>query len=450
MKILRHRPGSKTLIGLLALCVLILGATRIFLQGDPVSSRIRKLHSGDVEQRRDAAIELLALDTEAKAAVPELIVALRSDPDMQVRYSAALALGEILQTEPDRAATAPAIAALVDALGDSDVRVRTQTAAALSSINAGAPEVVLALDQLMKSRDEQLRKRAAIVLDQVAASIPSEAPKVTIMLVAALKDQSPIVRAAAVVGLNRRIQNPQKMLPIFLEMMKDGDPGVRIAIVRTYRREVPAIRPAPPVLLAALKDSESSVRVIAAQAFKDSSAKAELGVPALISALSDSEAEVRAASASALGLYGLRAEAALEPLTKATQDTSENVRVEATAAQKRISGAVSEAPAEVAALLADLSAPQGRRRMRAADALATFGPDAAPAVLALTKALKDRNADVRGSAAHALGRIGAAARDALPAIKGVESNDADDGVRRESAKARQAIESAITTADAKP
>ena len=61
----------------------------------------------------------------------------------------------------------------------------------------------------------------------------------------------------------------------------------------------------------------------------------------------------------------------------------------------------------------DLKNPDAEQREKAAFALASLGPDAAPATRALMAALADANPSVRVAAAQALGRIGPAASAAL-------------------------------------
>ena len=73
-------------------------------------------------------------------------------------------------------------------------------------------------------------------------------------------------------------------------------------------------------------------------------------------------------------------------------------------------------------------------RRNAAEALGKLGQAAKDAVPALIRTLKDRNEAVRRSAAEALGKLGPAANDAVPALIKV-LNDRSEEVRRSAAKA---------------
>ncbi len=75
-----------------------------------------------------------------------------------------------------------------------------------------------------------------------------------------------------------------------------------------------------------------------------------------------------------------------------------------------------EARPAVPALTRLLSSPRGAVRQEAAVALEKIGPDAAEAVAALTAALRDPEWIVRRQAALALGGIGAASRSSLPEL----------------------------------
>jgi HEAT repeat protein len=76
----------------------------------------------------------------------------------------------------------------------------------------------------------------------------------------------------------------------------------------------------------------------------------------------------------------------------------------------------------VQAWLDDLRAPDLPTCQEALEALGTMGPDNQDAVPELIRALEDENALVRAGAARGLGRIGPAARQALPALQSAREN----------------------------
>src|SRR5947209_7063114 len=80
-------------------------------------------------------------------------------------------------------------------------------------------------------------------------------------------------------------------------------------------------------------------------------------------------------------------------------------------------------------LLADLKSPQERERLIAVRLLPQRKGDAAQVVPALIEALKDRENDIRLSAAIGLGYFGEQARDAIPALQAAQ-RDRDARVRR--------------------
>jgi HEAT repeat protein len=81
-----------------------------------------------------------------------------------------------------------------------------------------------------------------------------------------------------------------------------------------------------------------------------------------------------------------------------------------------------------AALVQDLSSGQEGDRVKAARLLQLREGDAAQVVPALIKALRDKEVDVRWSAAIGLGYFGEEAKDAIPALKDAE-HDRDPRVR---------------------
>jgi HEAT repeats len=85
-----------------------------------------------------------------------------------------------------------------------------------------------------------------------------------------------------------------------------------------------------------------------------------------------------------------------------------------------------------------LTAPDAAERRRAATALGKLGAAASPAVPALVEALADDNAAVRQAAARALGEIGPEASAAAPALTRA-LGDPNTGVREDAALALVAI-----------
>ena len=79
-------------------------------------------------------------------------------------------------------------------------------------------------------------------------------------------------------------------------------------------------------------------------------------------------------------------------------------------------------------LLADLKSPQEADRIKAVRLLPQHKGDAAQIVPALIEALKDKEGDIRWSAAIGLGYFGEQARDAIPALQAAE-RDRDARVR---------------------
>src|SRR5260370_41683532 len=100
-------------------------------------------------------------------------------------------------------------------------------------------------------------------------------------------------------------------------------------------------------------------------------------------------------------------------------------------------------------LIADLKSPQEKDRLIAVRVLPERKGDATKIVPALIEALKDREGDIRWSAAIGLGYFGEQARDAIPALKAAQ-RDRDARVREAVGKALSRIDPAIAPTAAAP
>jgi HEAT repeat protein len=100
-------------------------------------------------------------------------------------------------------------------------------------------------------------------------------------------------------------------------------------------------------------------------------------------------------------------------------------------------------------LIADLKASQEKDRIIAVRTLPQRKGDAAQVVPALIEALKDKEGDIRWSAAIGLGSFGVEAKDAIPALQAAQ-RDHDARVREAAGVALSRIDPAKFPVSSKP
>jgi len=135
----------------------------------------------------------------------------------------------------------------------------------------------------------------------------------------------------------------------------------------------------------------------------------EADVPGLLEALQRSERSRRVDAVEELSRIGPPAKAAVPELVKALQDPDADLRL---ASANALAAIDPKNPVILPALDAELKAGPDQRKA-AAEILGDLG---AVGVAVLTGALKDPDAGVRWAAADSLGRIGPAAKSAVPAL----------------------------------
>ena len=232
------------------------------------------------------------------------------------------------------AAGAPAVPALIQALGDSNSAVCCAAAEALGKL--GDPQAIPALIQALGhdtdpfADDLDLDAVDDLDLDAVLDAVYRDAVRAVAAealvkigtpavpaLIQALRDRSENVRFAAAEALGK-LGDPQAV-PALIQALGDSDWYVRRAAAEAL---VKIGTPAVPALIRALGDSDSDVRAVAAWALVKIGTPA---VPALIKALGDWWSEnVRRAAAEALGDLG--DPQAVPPLIQALGDDWDAVR----------------------------------------------------------------------------------------------------------------------------
>jgi HEAT repeat protein/beta-lactamase regulating signal transducer with metallopeptidase domain len=177
------------------------------------------------------------------------------------------------------------------------------------------PKVVAALTEALKDSDKEVRESAMHALVQMRD------PGIFDPLVLALKDVSPDVRESAAFGLGQ-LRDKRAVAPL-TAALKDSAANVREQVVFALGQlRDPA---AVDGLAAALKDENADVREQAA--FALGQLRDERAIQPLISVIKDPSDSVREQAVFALGQ--LRARAAVDPLIIATKDANAEVRAQA-------------------------------------------------------------------------------------------------------------------------
>ncbi len=187
--------------------------------------------------------------------------------------------------------------------------------------------------------------------------------------------------------------------------LKDTDRVVKVETAWTLRSMGPAASPAIPALLAALDDPD--IRTVAAWTIRDAKPDARTVLPVLLDRLRGPRDRRSPEIVPVLGAFG---EAAVPTLIDLLKDEDARVRTGAVAALQQIGP---EARAAVPALMKGLHSPDPKYREKVAAALAAVGRQD---VETIARAVRDREANVRGGAAMALEKLGRGAAPAVPAL----------------------------------
>jgi HEAT repeat protein len=220
--------------------------------------------------------------------------------------------------------------------------------------------------------------------------------------------------------------------------VRDEKHPKRWACVRFLTRVAPKHPATAEALKAALADRDSGLRVWTVTHIAALPADAApVAVPLLTAALADADADerVRRRAAEALAKFGPDAKEAVPALAKLLAAHDPATRQMVCETLGRIGPGAKDA---LPALLAVFEDGPTEVREAAIRACGRIGRDA---VGPLIKALKSEKAVVRGSAARALGQVGAAAKqDALPHLLRLRDYDVDPAIRYTAAEAVKRLE----------
>ncbi len=339
----------------------------------------KTLNERDDHRRLYAANILQWCGSPARDAVPELTRALSSEraPELEksVRYASAVALAEI---GPD---AHPAVVPLQKLMNDNHPRIRWAAAYALARIGPRAKEAVPALKQMLMSEDGN-RAIAAEALGNIGA------PAAAALSDALTHDDFHVrmyaAESLAVIGPVAKESAPQ-VVQRLTKNLKDKSLGARVEAAVALWAIDGQIDQGAKVLAAALTEESDYYRIHASRAIRRIGAPAKETVPALRVLL-----RARGEGAvSALAHIGPAAKAAIPDLVEA----------------ESFDALPFIGPAAIPVLMETLENGTKFERMEACQALGKLGPAAKVAVPLLLIAADDEEQSVSGEALGALHRI---------------------------------------------
>jgi HEAT repeat protein len=256
-------------------------ADELSLTQSAISRQVQTLEDEETLQHRT----FHGQEKKGVAALPALMEAMRKDKEPQVRAAALEAVGQVA----GRQAVAPAQRALVE---EKDERVRAAAAAALASAGAQAAAAQGALEEaLIKDTNAAVRASAAEALVGLGARAVSS-------LVKGLREGSADSKRLSADALGRLKLTPPEVIAGLLAALADDSAVVRLAAVRSVGSIGPkAQRAVLPLQGLLAKDIDEAVREAAATSLGQLGPRATVAVRALATAAeSDPSLAVRKAA----------------------------------------------------------------------------------------------------------------------------------------------------------
>jgi HEAT repeat protein len=423
-----------------------------------ISAIAAALKDKNVDVRIHAASVLGSLKDLAKPVLPELFAAakdtsnlpgvVRSELPTSVAEAAITACLEIdNKCLPDL--TKAALPALTNALKNKDESVLQAAGNALALLGPEAKAALPALESaykratgltegaiaraivavgsdgtgvlasIVKDIKAPLQKRLRALSDLGEMANPGD--KAVSILIAALKDQEPQMRAGGAMALAMIGPDAKAAVGPLVDLLADETLDQAASKVRSGATKVvpDALTrigsDAVPALAAALKDGRKSsfARWQAAGTLANLGRKSKPALAVLETAMKDKDKLVAVESACAFVLAGGDAGNAMPVLEEGLKDKSSIVAWNAADAVRRLGPKAKET---VPLLTALLKRDDKDVRIAAAQALSTMGPDAKSAVPALAKLLEQKDPQQQLQVILVLRELGPNAIEALPAL----------------------------------
>ena len=340
--------------------------------------------------------------------VPDLLTAIEKQPANELVFSRALGLiGE------------PAVASLTLGMSSDVEVVRLAATRALGGVRPSNSSLLQKLVGAVDDKSAQVREIAVTSL--IAAANEADFTKDAILK--ATNDVEPKVRAVAIQSLRSFKFTDETTQETLDRGLKDTSPEVRSNALLVLS-EMPKLLQGQKVeLVGMVNDADGKVRAMAVQTIGKLEKKQvnETVVNACLTALGDSDYAVRIAATESVKSLGIVEQAVLEALGGNLVDDLALLRVTLNA----ISGFGDKASPLIETVSHLASHEKAEVRVAALNALAAIVKD--PKLLAghLTKALDDKEWEVRRVAGVALGKLGPEAKDSVPKLFRMLSSNED-------------------------
>jgi len=353
-------------------------------------------------------------------AVPALLGAIRMEKSGDLRHNGAVTA--LIEMGP------AAFPALEKALQDDNRHVRLSAVVALRmqgfagrAHESAGPALA---GVLQRDNDPEVRAEAANALgffrrlDESGVSALSKA----------LKDSNELVRVAAASALamsrgwaGHADSVAKACVQALIEGLNSRDKRISHEAAFALMLLGPAAESAIPALSAAVKRSEGAS--LAIDALHALEAIGDVAIPALLQAMEGESRDVRIQAAGALGRLGFSGKISPDRWLADLRSLDPEVR---SAAAFVLQNTVPDDPKIIPALIGLLEDTEAYVRQSGADALAVYGPRAKDAVPDLMRMLSQDESST-SAAARALGAIGPAAEAAIPALGRVLSLRPNNG-----------------------
>lgn len=448
--------GVRQCFVLIACLAVLAWAARSLRENQSASRKAaRALQASDAGERVAAAMDLGVLATaELNIAIPALTSAL-SDPDPEVRSTAAASLSVLLPESIKRGSeqreVLAARTALLQLLKDGTPVVRFAAARTLADAEAanarrhGAESesgssplvdsqlVVESITEVAMQRDPATYPPAFATLTYVTEKIPAAAPAA---LVTALDDPAAEFREAAALACSNFRRGMDSAIPRLFDHIRHDVPEVSFASYTTLLK-LRASPTAVPILITALSDSNRRVRSCAASVLRHIGPAATPAIPKLLDVLGEPLPTERMEDPTCHAAWALgdiapmssSAESVIAALIKAFQSGDESRRATAANALERFGSKAAPAVPVLIEALARPTVPDPAPAEFAyafAHALGEIAPGtryAKDAIAALTVALRHSSLMARSRAATALAKFGAAAVSAVPSLEALHKEE---------------------------